>query len=366
MTTRYWLEIWTEEKHYSKISRILGERPSSNPRSIVQARETTEEDEPRWDYPHILMDDLEPLLPMLEDCGVTPDKISLWVHANYQDPSLEFTLDPLAMMRLGDMGIKFCFTCWRGNEFGLLNEEHPRGGDRVVDIDDVWIEADQSETGFAYPAGKARAVVSFDDGTFWEGTFVSYTYLEAMIRGSQRSGEFLKGSYFWMEGMILIEVLGKKQIEKAIMDLLKRRQFEKAFKPIKGTFQKELEEQCQMLELVVLHGPDMTESLTDLFELPKHQIQQVPSMWKHVRQLPIHVPVAEGIQPVLNLLDLKQANLQDYGILKQDISINWISQYAGHCNLEFGYGLLRELGRRGITLNLDCREAEDFISRSVE
>ncbi|MGB8344289.1 MAG: hypothetical protein WCD86_05365 [Ktedonobacteraceae bacterium] len=94
----------------------------------------------------------------------------------------------------------------------------------------VWIEAECWVPGSWIPNdANTDVIVTYEDGSRWAATFVSYQNVQTLREKNQKSGESLSGSYFWATSMILVDEVSRQRVEQVICDLLSIGQFEAAF-----------------------------------------------------------------------------------------------------------------------------------------
>jgi hypothetical protein len=80
--------------------------------------------------------------------------------------------------------------------------------------------------------GNTDVVVFLDDGRKYIGSFFSFANIEQMRLQNQATGNFLHGSYFWDQNMVLVEECSLRFIEPVINDLIDEGNFHEAFKQL--------------------------------------------------------------------------------------------------------------------------------------
>ncbi len=94
----------------------------------------------------------------------------------------------------------------------------------------VWIEAENWAPGEWKPDDdNTDVIVTWDDGSRWLASFISYQNVQTLTEKNKKTGECLSGAYFWMSDMILIDEVSRHRIEDIIHDLIRVGYFESAF-----------------------------------------------------------------------------------------------------------------------------------------
>jgi hypothetical protein len=71
--------------------------------------------------------------------------------------------------------------------------------------------------------------VYFADGRKYFATFFTVSNIRSIMRKDRGTGECAGGLYFWASNMIVVERLDRETIERAVSDLMRSSEFEKAF-----------------------------------------------------------------------------------------------------------------------------------------
>jgi hypothetical protein len=97
----------------------------------------------------------------------------------------------------------------------------------------IHLTAESGETGTFDPRlGNTDVVVFLENGKKYIASFFSYANIEQMRLQNQATGNFLNGSYFWDQNMVLVEECTLKIIEPVISDLIDEGNFQEAFKQL--------------------------------------------------------------------------------------------------------------------------------------
>lgn len=75
-------------------------------------------------------------------------------------------------------------------------------------------------------------IILFGNGSYYSASFFTFQNIWTLKEQNRQNGTFLKGSYFWVEGMILIDDLAINTVKKVINELLEEGDFERAFKKL--------------------------------------------------------------------------------------------------------------------------------------
>lgn len=74
--------------------------------------------------------------------------------------------------------------------------------------------------------------VAFDNGTRYSATFFTLQNIQSLMDSYERSGECMKGLFFWAAEMIIVRTLSRQNIAKVVAALIKTDEFENAFSQI--------------------------------------------------------------------------------------------------------------------------------------
>lgn len=356
MKTFYWLEIWTTPSHYHHVCEIMGLIPESKPRSIIKIQPLEVEDEPQWYEIDTFLDVLETKYDALSEIGIERKDISIWINVSHEEESCEFFLDPLTVLRLGEEGIKPCITCWQGDEWGLGSMfEDQNVSDRVVNIEGIWIGEKVHSEGPAYQ----ELTVQFDDHSYWYARLVTYQD----VFDWRKAGVNLHAG--WQPGMILLESIDGEGIEQLVVDLLRQRRFEQAFRPLIGD-----ENQDSMptdeVSLVMMHEAKLANDLGNVLGLKDGIGLQKRHFWTYRQQRYDRQPYVDYMSYYLDVLEGKYPDLATLGIDRKDIILQWLHRYEGRCHMEFRPDVLERLGKNGIGLSLTFMPVRPEVARSLE
>ncbi len=75
-------------------------------------------------------------------------------------------------------------------------------------------------------------IVKMEGGDIYVASFFSYDGIAALRNRNQITGHFLRGKYFWSNGMILIDVCDKRNIMYVIDDLMEEGDFKEVFRKL--------------------------------------------------------------------------------------------------------------------------------------
>ena len=100
-------------------------------------------------------------------------------------------------------------------------------------INRIWFGFDEWGKGELNPQNdNCDVIVTLNNNEKWMATFFTIENLKSIMKSYKKSGECLFGSYFWASEMIIIEEISKAKIEKAILDLIKNKEFKSIFKRV--------------------------------------------------------------------------------------------------------------------------------------
>ncbi|MEM7510095.1 MAG: hypothetical protein AAF388_04120 [Bacteroidota bacterium] len=75
-------------------------------------------------------------------------------------------------------------------------------------------------------------IVDLDNGIRYMATFFTYGAISRIANENEISGEFLEGTYFYSNNMILIDVCSKEQVTRVIHHLIDEGEFSFVFKSL--------------------------------------------------------------------------------------------------------------------------------------
>ncbi|MEZ4777447.1 MAG: hypothetical protein R3D00_30000 [Bacteroidia bacterium] len=362
-STRYWLEIWTEESNYKEVNRVKGNKNPGEPRSILRLYETTQPDEPQWFEVNTFLDILDDKYEDLERAGIRRNQISIWINCQSEDNECRISLDPLTILRLGQEGIRLCVTCDQDEMGGLTNEDYPQPFiSRLVEISEIHIENEAEDT-IDSGLASTEVMVCFDDGTVWKANYLSVRQITLLIAAARNHTENNQSRYFWLPNMVIVGELSRDEIERSVIHLLRLGKFEQAFAVEEGLGETEPEE--IVTELSMIHESGFMLNIEEILDMHEPYIMSSCNFWAVKKIQTTSQPSSDNITYFLNLLEGKYSALANAGIQRRDIAINWSYRYGEHCNLEFPSEVLERLGKNGITLNLYLRRAAKVVVREV-
>lgn len=356
MKTFYWLEIWADPKYYHRVCEIMGLLPESKPRSIIKIQPLEVEDEPQWYEIDSFLDLLETKYDDLEAVGVERKDISIWINVSHEEESCEFFLDPLTVLRLGEEGIKPCITCWQGDEWGLgAMFEDQNISERVVNIEGLWLGEKHQDDGPSYQ----ELTVQFDDHSYWYARLVTY---KDVFEWRKEGGDVKAG---WQPGMILMESINSEEIEQLVVDLLRQRRFELAFRRLIGDSSQD-SPPTDEVSLMLMHEAQLTNDLGHVLGLHEGVALQKRHFWTYRQQRYSGQPYVDYMSYYLDILEGKYPDLAGMGIGRKDIMLEWLHRYEGRCHMEFRPDVLGRLGKNGIGLSLTFMPIRPEVARSLE
>lgn len=356
MKTFYWLEIWTDPRKYHRVCEIMGLLPEAKPRSIIKIQPLEVEDEPQWYEIDSFLDLLAPKYEALEAIGVERKDISVWINVSHEEESCEFFLDPLTILRLGEEGIKPCITCWQGDEWGLGNMfDEQTLSERVVNIEGMWLGERSENQGLPYK----ELTVQFDDHSYWYARLVTYKDVFAWRKdgGNMEIG--------WQPGMVLLENIEPGVIEQLVVDLLRQRRFEQAFRRLMGDDSREAAPTDEVA-LMVMHEAELAGDLGGLLGLNEGVALQKRHFWSYRQQRYDGQPYVDYMSYYLDILEGKYGELAGMGIQRRDIMLQWLHRYEGRCHMEFRPDVLERMGKNGIGLSMTYMPIRPEVARSLE
>lgn len=83
-----------------------------------------------------------------------------------------------------------------------------------------------------YTNENTDVIVELAQGDIYVASFFTYKYLETIRRKNKESGHFLKGKYFWMELMVIVEDCSLKTVKRVVKHLINEGDFEAVFKKL--------------------------------------------------------------------------------------------------------------------------------------
>jgi hypothetical protein len=97
----------------------------------------------------------------------------------------------------------------------------------------VWVEAEYWRPGEWIPDDDSTdVVVTWEDGSRWGATFVSYQHIKTLTVKNKQTGECLSGAYLWISDMILVDNVSRSRIEEIIWHLIASGEFVQAFRAL--------------------------------------------------------------------------------------------------------------------------------------
>jgi hypothetical protein len=87
---------------------------SQDPYGVWTYGVDTNEDDPYFDFIHVFLDALDPVMDQLQQLGIEKEAITFWLIYEYdQQCAMEF--HPSEMARIGSSGIVLCIDCLQKN-----------------------------------------------------------------------------------------------------------------------------------------------------------------------------------------------------------------------------------------------------------
>ena len=94
----------------------------------------------------------------------------------------------------------------------------------------LWFEAEIWTPGAWTSADdNTDVIVTFEDGSRWFATFVSYANIQTLTQKNRQTGECLAGAYFWSCDMLLIDEISRRRIDEVVRHLIEVGEFEMVF-----------------------------------------------------------------------------------------------------------------------------------------
>ncbi|MBM7868626.1 hypothetical protein JOC70_000095 [Clostridium pascui] len=94
----------------------------------------------------------------------------------------------------------------------------------------VWIESEEWARGKCdINNDNTDVIVEFHNGTRWIASFFTYSNISKLVEKNRRTGEYLRGKYFWSSNMVLVDEISRKRIEEVINYLINEDEFESIF-----------------------------------------------------------------------------------------------------------------------------------------
>ncbi|MFK7923849.1 MAG: hypothetical protein AB8H47_17955 [Bacteroidia bacterium] len=354
MVSSYFLELWISPASSASVKKLL-QIPIGKERSLLRLFETHEADEPSVFAVNAVMDQWEELLPQLLDAGLEDYHASIWLDGKY-DLSFGLGLDPMSLMRLGQERLRLCLNGERQTA-AAWEVLDPSLSSLAVAIQYIFVDK-AGDDDLPYVAGPVPVTVGFDDGTIWQARFVPMPYLNR-VQKEQRG-------FFWEPDMILVPFVNQKEVEKSILTLMRQQKFEQAFTNIEEDFAREIEVGQSIFELQIIREGIQDIPLAEIFNISRTNISVDQQFWRW-RNVQYHQQNCfDYLHHYQELIQQHYPSLKKLGIQRQDISINLQYRYQGSCNLELHPETLLNLGRHGISLQLNCKQAARAVARSLE
>ncbi len=373
MKSSYHVEIWDRYHNFEKICKTVNLSTPKNPRSIIKCFTSEVKGPPNIAIINQMYDKIEELMPDLQALKVERKDLSIWVECE-QQASFELYIDPMTLLDLGYGEMKLCLSSWDNPEIDIseLSEVHKQV--RTVDIDEIWIEAEERKlisAGHPFQhaiPGSSEVIVRFDDKTFWIATFMTYEHIEGLISMRREKGMFFPHQYKWIPNLILVDELERENVEKIIIDLLINHSFENAFSQI-DTGQSEEEDMYAnrvQAELNIIHENNLIRKIEDILETQKGEILVKPNFWTFKN---IQLTESGHLNQIYDFLDLltgKYEQLFSCGIHRKDITLNWKYFHKGNCNIELSPELMMEIGKNGLTLGMNMITLRKGFTRQLD
>lgn len=354
MVSSYFLELWIPPTSSARVKKLL-QLPAGKERSLLRLFETHEADEPSVFVVNKVMDQWEELLPQLVEAGLEDYHAAIWLDGKY-DLSFGLALDPMTLMRLGQERLRLCLNGERQTA-AAWEVLDPSLSSLAVSIQYIFFDT-AGDDDLPYVVGPVPVTVGFDDGTIWQARFVPMPYLNR-IQNEQRG-------FFWEPDMILVPFVNRKEVEKSILTLMRQQKFEQAFTNIEEDFAREIEVGQSIFELQIIREGIQDIPLAEIFNISRANISVDQQFW-HWRNVQYHQQnFFDYLHHYQELIQQHYPSLKKLGIQRQDISINLQYRYQGGCNLELHPETLLNLGRSGISLQLNCEQAARAVARSLE
>lgn len=75
-------------------------------------------------------------------------------------------------------------------------------------------------------------IVYLENGETYSSSFFSYKNIETIKSENKKTGEYLNGKYFWVEGMVLVDDITMETVKEVIQNLIDEGDFRKVFKKL--------------------------------------------------------------------------------------------------------------------------------------
>lgn len=83
-----------------------------------------------------------------------------------------------------------------------------------------------------YTNENTDVIVEMKDGEIYVASFFTYKNIATIIEKNKKSGEFLSGKYFWVQGLVLIDKCEMQDVVDVINDLIEEGDFQKVFRKL--------------------------------------------------------------------------------------------------------------------------------------
>ena len=106
----------------------------------------------------------------------------------------------------------------------------------MSNIKDIWIGSEENrpiQGGISETNDNSDVIVTFENGEKYVATFFTYQNIDWLRQKNQKTGECLKGKYFFATDLILIDKLNREEITSVINHLIKEDEFYTSFDKIK-------------------------------------------------------------------------------------------------------------------------------------
>ena len=104
------------------------------------------------------------------------------------------------------------------------------------EIAEIWIESEHVDGpmvgGKEFTDDNVDVIVTLSNGKRFVGSFFTYDNIRTLTEKNRRTGELLRGKYFWASDLILIDRVDRESIEAVIEDLIREGSFDTAFKEV--------------------------------------------------------------------------------------------------------------------------------------
>ena len=75
-------------------------------------------------------------------------------------------------------------------------------------------------------------IVTMENGDRYVAAFFAYKYIEMIRQLNFQSGEFIKGKYFWVKNMVLVDSCCREDILNVIENIIEEGNFESVFEKL--------------------------------------------------------------------------------------------------------------------------------------